>query len=366
MKVPIQEIASFSKGKQINGSDLIPNGKYDFLNGGIHPSGKWSDYNVQGDTVTVSEGGNSCGYVNYMTNPFCCGAHCYYFYDLKVPSKYFYYALKSQQDSLMGLRSGACMPNIKMSALSEFEIPITFRGDVQENIVANLDKVSALIALRKQQLAKLDELVKARFVEMFGTYPANEKGWQIGVIRDIVKDVRYGSSRPAVDGGAYPYLRMNNITYDGRLDLSNVKRIDVPENELKNCTVQYGDVLFNRTNSKELVGKTCVYNRDEMMVLAGFVVRVRVNEKATPEFLSAFLNTDFSKRMLFEMCKAAIGQANINAQEMQDIAIYIPPIELQKRFSAFVEEAEKIRLTIRQGLDKMETLKQALMQEYFG
>ena len=236
----------------------------------------------------------------------------------------------------------------------------------QAQIASVLDKVNALITLRKQQLAKLDELVKARFVEMFGTYPANEKGWQIGVIRDIVKDVRYGSSRPAVDGGAYPYLRMNNITYDGRLDLSNVKRIDVPENELKNCTVQYGDVLFNRTNSKELVGKTCVYNRDEMMVLAGFVVRVRVNEKATPEFLSAFLNTDFSKRMLFEMCKAAIGQANINAQEMQNIAIYIPPIELQKRFSAFAEEMEKLRLTIRQALDKMETLKRALMQEYFG
>ena len=90
------------------------------------------------------------------------------------------------------------------------------------------------------------------------------------------------------------------------------------QKELLKCSVQRGDVLFNRTNSKELVGKTCVYNRDEMMVLAGFIIRVRVNEKILPEILSTFLNTDFSKKMLYGMCKSAIGQANINAQEFQN------------------------------------------------
>ena len=92
---------------------------------------------------------------------------------------------------------------------------------------------------------------------------------------------------------------------------------------------------------KELVGKTCVYNRDEMMVLAGFVVRVRLNDKALPEFVSAFMNTDFSKAMLLAMCKAAIGQANINAQELQNIGIYIPPLELQQSFVQFKEQIDK-------------------------
>jgi type I restriction enzyme S subunit len=137
---------------------------------------------------------------------------------------------------------------------------------------------------------------------------------------------------------------MNNITYGGELDLSDTKMIDVPENELDKCTVRRGDVLFNRTNSKELVGKTCVYNRDEMMVLAGFVIRVRVNQLVLPEFLSAFLNTDFSKQMLLGMCKAAIGQANINAQEMQNIGIYLPPIEMQRLFVQFKEQVDKSKL----------------------
>ena len=174
-------------------------------------------------------------------------------------------------------------------------------------------------------------------------------GWKTGTIRDVVTDVRYGSSRPAVDGGKYPYLRMNNITYGGELDLSDVKRIDVPENELEKCTVRRGDVLFNRTNSKELVGKTCV-----------------VNDVVLPEFLSAFLNTDFSKRTLLGMCKAAIGQANINAQEMQNIGIYIPPIELQREFVQFKNQTDKSKLAIQQSLDKLKTLRKSLMQEYYG
>lgn len=159
---------------------------------------------------------------------------------------------------------------------------------------------------------------------------------------------------------------MNNITYGGELDLTDTKRIDIPDNELDKCTVRRGDVLFNRTNSKELVGKTCVYNRDEMMVLAGFVIRVRVTERVLPEFLSAFLNADFSKQMLLGMCKAAIGQANINAQEMQNIGIYLPPTELQRQFVQFKEQTDKSKLAIQQSLEKLETLKKALMQQYFG
>ena len=236
----------------------------------------------------------------------------------------------------------------------------------QIDIVEKLDKVEKLIVLRKEQLAKLDQLVKSRFIELFGTYPNNPMGWETGTIREIVADVRYGSSRPAVDGGKYQYLRMNNITYGGELDLTDTKRIDVPENELDKCTVRRGDVLFNRTNSKELVGKTCVYNRDEMMVLAGFIIRVRVTERVLPEFLSAFLNTDFSKQMLLGMCKTAIGQANINAQEMQNIGLYLPPIELQRQFVRFKEQTDKAKLAIQQSLGKLELLKKSLIQKYFG
>ena len=285
----------------------------------------------------------------------------------QLNTDYLYYYLKSKKSYVNNVGRGVAQNNINMSILRSFELPLPELSK-QKEIVNVLDKVSAIIEARQKELQKLDELVKARFVEMFGTYPANEKGWETGTIRDLVSEVRYGSSRKAADGdnGQFPYLRMNNITYSGELDLSDTKTIDIPDEELPKCTVRRGDVLFNRTNSKELVGKTCVYNRDEMMVLAGFIVRVRVNDRILPEILSAFLNTDFSKRMLLAMCKAAIGQANINAQELQNIGIYIPPIEQQKEFVAFKDQIDKSKVVVQKALEESRILFDSLMQEYFG
>ena len=242
-----------------------------------------------------------------------------------------------------GLVNGATRQKLTQATMRKMLIP-KLEITEQRAIVELINQVVEIKEKRVAELTKLDELIKARFVEMFGTYPANEMGWCTGTIRDVISEARYGSSRPAVEGGQYPYLRMNNITYDGELDLSDIKQIDVPDSELEKCTVRQGDVLFNRTNSRELVGKTCVYNRDEMMVLAGFVIRIRVNSRVLPVFLSSFLNTDFSKQMLLGMCRTAVGQANINAKELQDIGLYIPPIDLQQRFIDFKLQIDKSKL----------------------
>ena len=342
-----------------------PNGEYPIYgSGGI--MGYANNYLCEAMTVVIGRKGNINKPI-FVETPFwnvdtafglCANRQV-------LHPKYLYYFC--EKFDFERLNTTVTIPSLTKANLLSVDIPLPGL-DKQYMIVENLDKISSLISLRKQQLSKLDELVKARFVEMFGTFPANEKGWKIGTIRDVVAEVRYGSSRKAANGdsGQYPYLRMNNITYNGELDLTDTKTIDVPEEELSKCTVKRGDVLFNRTNSKELVGKTCVYNRDEMMVLAGFVVRVRVNDLVLPEFLSGFLNTDFSKKMLLGMCKTAIGQANINAQELQNIELYLPSIKLQKEFVEFKNKADKSKLTIQKSLDKLELLKKALMQEYFG
>ena len=282
-----------------------------------------------------------------------------------INNRYLMYQLQSMRKFLESEARGVAQKGIYLKQVSDLSV-ITPPLDEQYRVVDTLDHISSLIHIYQQQLSKLDELIKARFVEMFGTYPDNPFGWNTGKIQDVVSDVRYGSSRPAVEGGKYPYLRMNNITYAGELDLTDTKRIDVPDSELDKCTVQRGDVLFNRTNSKELVGKTCVYNRDDMMVLAGFVIRVRVNERILPEFLVAFLNTDFSKQMLLGMCKTAIGQANINAKEMQNIGLYIPPIALQEQFVDLKKQTDKSKVEVQKALDQTQLLFDSLMQQYFG
>lgn len=279
---------------------------------------------------------------------------------------YFRYALNGNLQKIISkAHGGVGLQHITKKELETIEIPIPLL-DEQRRIAAVLDKVSDLIAKRREQLDKLDELVKVRFVEMFGDPVSNSKGWDKGTIRDVVSEVKYGTSKPAIDGGAYKYLRMGNITFDGRLDLSDLKYIDIPDSELEKYMVRKGDVLFNRTNSKELVGKTCVFDLNEPMVIAGYIIRVRVNSKVLPIYLSAVLNSQYGKQTLADMCKAIVGQANINAQELQDIAILIPPIELQEKFSDYAETIKKSKLTIQQSFDKLEVLRKALMQQYFG
>ena len=364
MKVRLGDLARIKTGKlDANASSL--DGEYPFFTCSKEPL-RIATYSYDCECVLVA--GNGDLNVKYYNGKFDAYQRTYIIEgngDGRLYIPYLYLFMERYVEELRKLSIGGVIKYIKLGNLTDamIELPdIT----AQKYIVRLLSKSKNIIAHRQQQLQKLDELVKARFVEMFGAYPLNPMGWKKGTIRDVVADVRYGSSRPAVDGGKYPYLRMNNITYGGELDLSDVKRIDVPGNELEKCTVRRGDVLFNRTNSKELVGKTCVYDRDEMMVLAGFVIRVRVNDLVLPEFLSAFQNTEFSKRTLLGMCKAAIGQANINAQEMQSIGIYIPPIELQKEFVQFKNQTDKSKAAVQKALDEAQLLFDSLMQKYFG
>ena len=259
----------------------------------------------------------------------------------KILPEYLFFAV--QHMALKKYYSGSTIPHIYFRNYKN-EILNLPNMIEQEKVINSLQIVEKFIKNRENVINELTSLEQARFVEMFGSYPINPKVWDIVRIRDVVKEVKYGTSRPATQAGKYPYLRMNNITYNGELELSDIKYIDVPKTELSNCTVQYGDVLFNRTNSKELVGKTCVYNQNNMMVLAGFIIRIRVNERVLPQFLSTYLNTDFSKKMLAAMCKTAIGQANINAQELQNICIYVPPIKLQEEFVKFKKQIDKSKL----------------------
>lgn len=260
---------------------------------------------------------------------------------------------------------GVAQKNMSTEWLKEYQIPNLSLVE-QKEITAVLNKISELISARTMQLQKLDELVKSRFIEMFGDPKLNPRKWDMVTIGDIATDVRYGTSRPATEGGKYPYLRMNNLTYEGYLDLTDLKHIDIPDNEIEKCVVRNGDVLFNRTNSLELVGKTCVYNLDSDMIIAGYIIRVRIDDRVLPVILSSYLNSTVMKEQLRSMAKGAVNQANINAQELRSIPIYLPPITLQHEFATFVEQVDKSKLAIQQSLEKLETLKKALMQQYFG
>ncbi len=341
------------------------NGQYPFFTCSVKPL-KIDTYSYDCECVLVA--GNGDLNVKYYNGKFDAYQRTYIIESmdkniLSVP--YLYCFLDKYVETLRKQSIGGVIKYIKLGNLTEAQIPLCSIEE-QSEFVKNLEKVNALINDRKTQISKLDELIKARFVEMFGDPVRNPYNWDIVTIGDVVTDVRYGTSRPATEGGKYPYLRMNNLTYDGHLDLNGLKYIDIPENEIDKCIVRKGDVLFNRTNSVELVGKTCVFDLDDDMVIAGYIIRVRLNDKILPVVLSSYMNSTVLKEQLRCMAKGAVNQANINAQELKSIKVYLPPSDLQKQFVSFVEQIDKSKFEVQQSLEKLETLKKSLMQQYFG
>lgn len=261
----------------------------------------------------------------------------------KIMNEYLYWFLKGKTKYLNSLGRGATFKELSAKIIGNIELEVPSIQE-QKEVVIRLRKIDQIIGVFEREVELLDELIKARFVEMFGDPIENQKDWEVVKIRDIVTDVRYGTSKPAVEGGRYPYLRMNNLTVDGGLDLSDLKYIDIPDNEIEKCVVRKGDILFNRTNSIDLIGKTAVFNLLDDMVIAGYIIRIRLNDQILPDVFSQYMNLETMKKILRGMAKGAVNQANINAQELQSIKVYIPNMELQKQYVEFKEEIDKSRL----------------------
>ncbi|HFV4084643.1 TPA: restriction endonuclease subunit S, partial [Escherichia coli] len=212
----------------------------------------------------------------------------------------------------------------------------------QKRIVDLLDKAEGIRQKREQAIKLADDFLRAKFLEMFGTPANNIHRFPKGTIRDLVDSVNYGTSAKAsIDSGEYPILRMGNITYQGRWDFTDLKYLDLSVKEKDKYLVKEGDLLFNRTNSKELVGKTAVYEEDRPMAFAGYLIRVRPNSIGNNYYISGYLNSIHGKITLMNMCKSIVGMANINAQELQNIEILIPPKHLQDEYEIIYKKIKK-------------------------
>jgi type I restriction enzyme S subunit len=201
---------------------------------------------------------------------------------------------------------------------------------------------------------------------MFGDPVTNPKGWNTGIIDDLTMKTQYGTSKKADENfRELPVLRMNNITYSGGWDFSSLKYVDLNEKERSKYLVNKGELLFNRTNSKELVGKTAVYRKTMPMAYAGYLVKLIPNKNANTEYISAYLNSKHGKLVLLNMAKNIVGMANINAEELKKIKILLPPIELQNQFAETVQKIELQKELMQQSLTELENNFNSLMQKAF-
>ena len=281
-----------------------------------------------------------------------------------LDGRYLWHWLTHAAPGLATKAKGATFKQVNREDIGALHIPVPPVPE-QKRIAEILDKADALRAKRRAALAKLDTLTQSIFLDMFGDPAKNPKGWPVRTIRDLLESARYGTSEKAAATGEFPVLRMKNITRTGEMVFAELKYMELKEDERERYLVRTGDVLFNRTNSAELVGKTAIYREANPMAYAGYLIRLRVNREYEPEYLAAFLNTVYSKRVLRSMCKSIIGMANINATELQALRIPVPPHLVQHEFAGCITAVEKLKATHRISLVKQDDLFSTLQQRAF-
>ena len=301
--------------------------------------------------------------IKYVDAPFFIGADGVKILkakDKKANYKFLYYALSSAKIPNTGY-------NRHFKWLKEIDIP-TYSEQEEKKIVSELDKICDLITLRKQQLSKWDELVKSRFVELFGNLVIGDKvdsnKKKIGDIASVTKLAGFEFTEyiQYKEQGDIIMLRGLNCK-KGHLVLDDIKWIDKETSDLlPRSKLYYGDILMTYAGT---IGDVAMVDADDKYHLAPNVAKITLNDKTAcnPVFLMHLFMYTNDYIMTFA---SVVAQASINMEKIRNFEYYFPPVELQNQFASFVEQTDKSKLAIQQSLDKLETLKKALMQKYFG
>ena len=260
-----------------------------------------------------------------------------------------------------GLVNGATRQKLTQSDMRKMEIPLRTMVE-QKKIVCRLNKLTELISLRKQQLTKLDELVKARFVEMFGDINVNNKKWMTYPLGELCTIVRGGSPRPIERylGGTIPWIKIGDATTGENIYLNSTKEYIIQEGVKKSRMIKAGSLIF--ANCGVSLGFARIITFDGC-IHDGWLAMEDIDEKLDKIFLLYSLNqmTEY-----FRKTAPAGTQPNLNTNIMKMHRQIVPPMEMQKAFISFVKCADRQKQIVQQSLDKLELMKKALMQEYFG
>ena len=268
--------------------------------------------------------------------------------------------------------AGAKMPRLGTKDLMNAEIPVP-SIEQQKKIAEKFKKLEQLISLRKQQLAKLDELVKARFVEMFGDPDQNPKGWPLVSVTEIIRDKAsngFFAKRDAYkDDGNVQILGVSNVVNRMYSNTKELPRTNATQAEKEKYSVKYGDMLFCRSSLvADGIGKASIVAKGTFpnVLFECHVIRLSLDlQKCVPEFVQVLSTTPFFRRQIIAQSKTAT-MTTIGQDGILKSSVVLPPIDLQNQFAAFVERVDQQKQIVQQSLEKLELMKKALMQEYFG
>ena len=306
--------------------------------------------------------------VHFCDTPFSTSTDCIVMYAKgNLNLEYVYRYLESHMYILENGFKGVGLKHISKEYILSISIP-EVDSYQQESLISSARKIDEIICARQNQLAKVDELVKSRFIEMFGDPIYNEKRWNRKPLVDICKiivDCPHSTPSYTFDNTGYMCIR-TSIVKKNRILWDQIEYI--PEDEffqrIQRKKPEKGDVIYTREGA--ILGISAIIDRDCDVALGQRMMLLSPNlNECSPYFLSVAMNFDsFLKNAL----KGLSGSASphINVADIKAFEMIVPPIDLQNEFATFVEQADKLNFEVKNSLEKLEIMKNAIMQQYFG
>lgn len=269
---------------------------------------------------------------------------------------------------------GANINNIRNEHIDLLELP-KYNSDTAKKIVETIKIVQSIIDNRKYELCKLDNLIKARFVEMFGEPIANPMNWPIKRLKELSTLITNGNtpkggSENYVESGII-FLRSQNV-WRNRIELDDVAYIDEETHRsMRKSSLRHKDILITKTGrintENSSLGRAALFlGADDSANINGHVYLVRLNGTIVPEFVVTILTGEAYKRYIRKVCVGGIDKRQINVDQVEDFPIIIPPYEQQEQFAAFVTQVDKSIVEVQRSLDETQKLFDSLMQQYFS
>ena len=368
MKIKIGDITKIRTGK-LDANAADENGQYPFFTCSKEPL-KINTYSYDCECVLVA--GNGDLNVKYYNGKFDAYQRTYIIEDdsdglLFMP--YLYFFMESYIDELRKQSIGGVIKYIKLKNLTDalIELPSI---EVQRKIVNIISKSKEIVRRKENEFELLDELVRARFVEMFGDPIENTYSFPILKLGELSELITKGAS-PSWQGYSYTedstqtlFVTSENVR-EGYMDFSSIKYVEDAFNEKqKSSMIQKGDYLINIVGAS--IGRAAQFNMDckANMNQAAALVRIKDNT-ISDNYLLYYLNSD-KAQMMYNSMKSDTGRANLSLQDIANLEILVPDLTLQVKFASFVEEIDKSRSRIQKSLEASQELFDSLMQEYFG
>ena len=327
------------------------------------------------DTVLIAMYGATIGATSILKMSACTNQACAAFKkNEKVIPEYLYYFLKSKKEKFVKDGVGGAQPNISVGYLKKTEMELLLLKE-QRKIVDILDRISEMVLKRNQEIQLLDDLIKARFVELFGDPVSNTMNWPVKKLKELSIQINSGNTPK---GGSENYVkkgivffRSQNVWKD-RLEMEDIAYIDVQTHEsMKRSSLKHGDILMTKTGrintENSSLGRAALYmGEDDKANVNGHVYFIRLKPEVNKKFVLRILVSDEYRNLIRSVCVGGIDKRQLNKEHIEDFPIICPTEDMVNKYIAFVDQVDKSKVAVQKELDETQMLFDSLMQKYFA